>query len=542
MKTTITLRSLALFAATLALVWPLATISLAADPTGGKIKHILILMLENRSFDSYLGQLATKGVYQRPSDTGCDYASGANCTHTEVDGLDCTVDSSNNYSCPNNFNPKGFIGTVGTSSCMPDPNAGNQTAFHDPSYCTADTNHEWDGTHHEFNQCFPAASVGSNDGFYVQNLTAVDRLMTDGLRTQPERTMGFYDNTDLPFYYSLADQVAIGDRYFCSILGPTIPNRMYLMAATSFGHIHTTNDLVPPPGGNTPVTGNIFKSLNAANVTWKNYFHDVPQAGLFDVKDASPTHFADINELFIDLATPAETDALGPVAPLPQVAFIDPPFTQPQVILPDASLNFFSGDEHPPKDIQFGQQLAARVVNAVLSSPHYADTVLFITYDEHGGFYDHVPPPLAPDPGDGHLPGDCPDSSFGLLAPTGDPLDAVRAPLAAQYKANFCKGSGEGLTIPFNHLGIRVPFYVVSPYAKRHYVSHTVLDHTSLLRFIEERFGLGVLTARDAAANLPLDVFDFETQNVTPVTLTQPGLPKLDPLLDPHCYEGVELF
>src|ERR1700745_1060985 len=88
-----------------ALVLPLATRSIAADPTGGKINHILILMLENRSFDSYLGQLPTKGVYQRPSVTGCDYASGTNCTHTEVDGLDCTVDSANNYTCTNS-NPK----------------------------------------------------------------------------------------------------------------------------------------------------------------------------------------------------------------------------------------------------------------------------------------------------------------------------------------------------------------------------------------------------------------------------------------------------
>jgi phospholipase C len=119
----------------------------------------------------------------------------------------------------------------------------------------------------------------------------------------------------------------------------------------------------------------------------------------------------------------------------------------------------------------------------------------------------------------------------------------VTAPLADQYKANFCKGAEEAaLKIPFNRLGFRVPFYVISPYAKRHYVSHTVLDHTSLLRFVEERFGLGTLTARDAAANIPFDVFDFSNQNLTPVTLTQPGLPKVDPLLDPHCYEGVELF
>ena len=540
MKPISTIRSLALFAAALALWSPRAV--LAADPTGGKINHIIILMLENRAFDSYLGQLATKGVYAPCTDDGPTPA----CGNDAVNGLSCTVDSANNYACTNS-NPKGFTG-LGTASCAPDSSAGTQTVFHDPSYCTADTNHEWVGTHHEFNECNPTSATGMNDGFYVQNEnngrnTTIDMLTGMLSRSDPTRTLGFYDDTDLPFYYSLAGTFAIGDRYFCSILGPTIPNRMYLMAGTSFGHVHTVPDLLPPPGGNTPTTGNVFKSMNAKGVTWKDYFHDIPQAGLFDVRDALPTHFADINELFLDLASPAETDALGPLAPLPQVSFVDPPFTQPQVVIPDASLNVFSSDEHPPKDIQFGQQLAARVVNAVLSSPHYADTVLFITYDEHGGFYDHVPPPSAPDPNDGILPGDCPASSFGLLAPTGTPLDGVTGPIADQYKANFCKGPEEpALKIPFDHLGIRVPFYVISPYAKRHYVSHTILDHTSLLHFVEERFGLPTLTARDAAANLPLDVFDFSQQNLSPVTLTQPGIPKLDPLLDPHCYEGVELF
>src|SRR5205814_1898889 len=143
--------------------------------------------------------------------------------------------------------------------------------------------------HHEFNQCDPTGTVGLQDGFYVQNLRATDRLMTDGVRTEARRTLGFYDDTDLAFYYSLADQFAIGDRYFCSLLGPTIPNRMFLIAATAFGHIHTAssnaqsggNDLVPPPGGYTPTTGTIFDRLDASGVTWKDYFHDLPQAGLF---------------------------------------------------------------------------------------------------------------------------------------------------------------------------------------------------------------------------------------------------------------------
>ena len=527
MKTKNSVRWIAIVAASLSLLF--ARSLLAADPTGGKINHILILMLENRTFDSYLGQLGNKPGFYKPCK---DDSPTPACANDEVNGLDCTVDARNNYTCTNS-NPKNFLDPLGPS-CTPDETAGIQTVFHDPSYCTADTDHSWVGTHHEFNQCDPAGTVGLSDGFYFQNRNATDRLMTDGVRAQPERALGFYDDTDFPFYYSLASTFAIGDRYFCSLLGQTIPNRMYLLAGTSFGHMQTAPDILPPPGGYTPQTGNIFKSLNAKGITWKDYFHDVPQAGVMDNRDATPDHYADINELFIDLATPGETDGLGKLAPLPQVAFIDPPFTQPQVVLPDAYLNVFSSDEHPPKDVQFGQQLAARIVNAVLSSPHYADTVLFITYDEHGGFYDHVAPPAVPDP-DGILPGDCPFPTFGPIVPS--------SPIAVQWKTIFCAQPEEAdLKIPYDRLGFRVPFYVVSPYARRHYVSHTVLDHTSLLRFVEERFGLGTLTARDAAANLPLDVFDFGNQNLSPVTLTQPGIPKLDPLLDPHCYEGVEVF
>ncbi len=131
-------------------------------------------------------------------------------------------------------------------------------------------------------------------------------------------------------------------------------------------------------------------------------------------------------------------------------------------------------DEHPPGDMQLGQAFVAKVVDAVMHSPQWAHTAIFITYDEHGGYYDHVPPPKACVPDD--------------LAPK---LEAKDPPGA------------------FDRFGFRVPLIVVSPYAKRHYVSHVVVGHTSILRFVEARFGLPAMTRRDANADPLYDLFDF---------------------------------
>ena len=150
---------------------------------------------------------------------------------------------------------------------------------------------------------------------------------------------------------------------------------------------------------------------------------------------------------------------------LPQVSFIDPLFTGDKNV---------ENDEHPPSNVQVGQRFVYKIVNHLTKSPSWHDSVLFVTYDEHGGFYDHVAPPAAVPP-DG-------------IAPMLQPGDTVAG---------------------FDNLGIRVPTVVVSPFSKPHYVSHTVYDHTSILRFIEKRFNLPTLTARDAAANDMLDMFLF---------------------------------
>src|SRR6185295_9663823 len=149
---------------------------------------------------------------------------------------------------------------------------------------------------------------------------------------------------------------------------------------------------------------------------------------------------------------------------LPQVSYVDP-------ALVGGELN----DEHPPKNVQKGQAFVASVVNAVMASPQWSSTVLFITYDEHGGFFDHVPPPAA-----------ClPDA----IPPALRPDDVPGA---------------------FDNYGIRVPFVAVSPFSRKGFVSHKVYDHTSVLRFVETRFDLPALTRRDANADPMLDLFDFE--------------------------------
>lgn len=376
------------------------------------IEHVIVLMQENRSFDSYFGRLSSSGL-------------------ADVDGL------------PANASNPASDGTA-----VP--------AFHQTRYCTVDTNHEWTGSHLEFDD-------GKNDGFVQVN-------DPDG-----QRAMGYYDETDLPFYYDVAKTFAIADRYFCSLLGPTYPNRFYLLTGTSFGHVR--NDMMT--GGFKQRT--IFDTLDDNHISWKVYYGDVPFVYLFHIK--TPGNRVKFEQFARDAAA----------GTLPQVAFIDPAFST--IAGPET-------DEHPPSNIQVGQQLVSGVVQTLLHSSAWPTSALFLTYDENGGFYDHVAPPPACVPDD--------------IEPMADPTDP-------------------NTTFPaqFDRYGFRVPLVVVSPYAKPGFVSHTVYDHTSILRFIETRFDLPALTNRDANADPMLDLFDFST----PRLLNPPSLSEapIDPVRQQQC-------
>jgi phospholipase C len=325
------------------------------------------------------------------------------------------------------------------------------------------------------------------------------------------------------------------------VLGPTFPNRSYSLAATSFGHL-TTNDEIPPLGGYKPLTGTIFDLLDAHAVTWANYFQDLPAGGSFRLftLTAHDPHFLPY-ALFL-----GQVSGVPGLPALPQVSFVDPNF------------GFFAraaeNDEHPPADIQRGQAFLSQLVNAVRNGPYWKDTIIFITYDEHGGFYDHVKPPRAPQGGartpDDIAPGQCADASFppasaqpgagaqcstNQVNPAGNSV-ATAAALCPAFAANPT-GPFPKECASFDQLGFRVPFIAVSPFAKPRYVSHAVSDHTSVLALIEKRFMVPFnqdgdnhphLTRRDQFADTLEDMFDFENSPSLNTTIGAAGPPAND--------------
>jgi phospholipase C len=319
----------------------------------------------------------------------------------------------------------------------------------------------------------------------------------------------------------LAANFAVNDRYFSSMLGPTFTNRSFFMAATSFGHL-TTNDEIPPPGGYKPITGTIFDLLDKNRISWADYFQDAPQGASFRLFGATGVdpHFLPL-QVFL-----AQAGGVPGVGPLPQVAFVDPNFGLFGTKL--------ENDEHPPTDIQRGQAFVSQVVNAVRNGPFWQDSVIFITYDEHGGYYDHVAPPEARQgharTPDGISPGQCADlSNPPFSQQPGGGAECAQNPFSTTDTSVkdaelLCPAMAANPTGPypeacasFDQLGFRVPFMAVSPFSRPHYVSHTVGDHTSLLAFIEKRFlsfddenGRIHLTKRDQHANTLEDMFDFE--------------------------------
>jgi phospholipase C len=447
-----------------------------------RVNHIIIVMQENHSFDNYFGALAyAPGSPYRNGNGPC-----SDTDHSCVDGLTCSKTS----------------GILQCTNSNADEYGVAVTAFKATTRCVMpDLDHSWLGTHREINLDNPnqALEHALNNGFVWQN----NFLHQVALPESPadDQTMSFYDWEDLPFYYELAEKFAISDRQFSSVLGPTLPNRSYLLTATSFGL--TANEFTPP-GGYKPITGTIFDLLNAHQVSWADYFEDGAQDTIF-VPD--PAHN-------LPLATFFE-QAAG-VGTLPQVAWIDPAFSTSATILED--------DEHPPSDIQRGQSHISEVVNAVRNGPHWEDSIIFITYDEHGGFYDHVHPPPARQDGDrtpdGIFPGQCRTPAALQSSTASESCSNFGAASQAAAEA-LCPALANNPLGPFpadcaafDQLGVRVPLIAISPFSKPGYVSHVVGDHASLLAFIEKRFLDALksphLTKRDAYANNLEDLFNFK--------------------------------
>jgi phospholipase C len=290
--------------------------------------------------------------------------------------------------------------------------------------------------------------------------------------------MGYWTGEDLPFLYSMASVFPIADRWFQSLLGQTDPNRRYLVAATSSGMTDdisisklSTDNLVQDAMLATP-TPTIFDLLSAFGISWTDYAASYPlgtSADLYPVFDAglAVSGRKPLAQFFADAAA----------GKLPAYSLVEP--------------DFGTQSQENPQNMVVGDAFLSQVVNALGDTAAWERTLFILTYDEHGGYYDHVPPPVA-------------------LAP--DPLPPIVA-------------TGESTYEGFERYGFRVPSLVVSPYAKRNYVSHVVYDHASVLALVERKWNLPALTFRDANANDLTDLLELGA--LAERSPTFPTLPKL---------------
>ena len=384
------------------------------------IEHVIVLMMENHSYDNFFGLLGR----------GDGFPLGRNGRPIAVN---------------------------------PYPNGQLQHAFRMPTTCqlSSTPSQEWLASHTAWNN-------GRNDGFVRAPVSVTDSTIVGGV------AMGYWTGDDLPFTYSLARTFPVGDRWFCSLLGQTFPNRRYLIAGTSAG---MTDDgglselLIPVPAPN----GTIFNLLDNHGIGWENYVSSYPTGAtpeLFLANDAIPEalHHKAFDGFFADAAD----------GTLPSFSFLDP--------------SYDTQSQENPQNIVVGEALLAQVVHAVGSSPLWHKTVLLVMYDEHGGYYDHVPPPPAIPP---------------------DGIPPVVQPGEETYEG-------------FARYGFRVPSVVVSPYARRDHVSHMLYDHTSVLAFVERKWNLPALTYRDANAN---DLTDF--LDLGALRAGRPTFAQLPPLAAP---------
>jgi phospholipase C len=371
-----------------------------------QIDHVVVLMLENRSFDCMLGRLY-------PQDP--DYQ-----------GL--TLNESNTYASTT-YPVWNDSGMSADTACIPTP---------DPGESFIDMNEQLFGGP-------PAPAAAPMSGFAANYATQPPSK--DGPFI-PANVMHYFSPEQVPMISTLAKAFGVCDQWHASAPCQTWPNRFFAHTGTALGHVDNHTFPIPYPAPS------IFRRLRDNGKTWRVYFHDMPQSGLLrDIWLYALFHFKGFHQFLADAHTGS----------LPNYSFIEPRY------FTDLFLNNIPNDEHPPHNVVYGEQLIAAVYNAVRSSPCWKSTLLIITCDEHGGCYDHVPPPAAVPP---------------------DPYN--------QY------GFG------FDRYGVRVPAVIVSPYVPPgskirpppNADGNTYpFDHTSIIATVRNLFGLGApLTARDAIA------------------------------------------
>ena len=362
-------------------------------PSRTPVKHIVCLMMENRSVDHYLGWYGTENpefdAHQDASFVDLRKGADGPLVATEDWGRDGRDD----------YHGRGF----------------------------EDPNHGWTGGRHQRNG-------GACDG-WLDPRTGNDEL-----------ALATYEAHDIPVWAQLTRGWQTYDRWFCSLLGPTQPNRYYWYSGTASG---LKDNSLPPEFASTHPEWTagwdwptVWDVCDWAGVTNAYYYSSLPETAFWGGRHLHRTHH--IAEFFLACELGA----------LPQVSFVDPWFVAPGGL---------ANDDHPLADIRLGQQLLSDIVQAFTSSRHYREGALVITYDEWGGFWDHVDPPrVADDHGTPDDPGGQDD---------------------------------------FSQLGFRIPSTIVSPWTRSHRVDHTVYEHSSTLRFICDNWGIKYPTKRVQSTN-----------------------------------------
>ncbi len=459
-----------------------------------QIRHIVVLMMENHSYDNYLGMLNGRG-----------------------EGFPLGPDGK----------PEAANRDAGGELVRAHHQPSTAQWPHLPSQSWHATHLQWGGGNcdgfvtsaqlvlSENDSASARADAGSGRGSGTGSGPAVAAVTTG---------MGYWTEDDLPFYYGLARTFPLADHWFSSCLGPTFPNRRFLIAGTAHGLIDDSpSDLL-----DYPPAGTIFDMLTRHGISWANYHpvaadasgltryaHHKRKMARRRLASASRSFRSVTHGVQKDLQFTADVFPFGIGKYMQHVRQTSQFFTDADDgTLPAFSIvdpDFTAYSEENPQDIRKGESFAAEVISRVMHGKGWPHTLLIWVYDEHGGYYDHVPPPAAvpPDDVEGRSLIGSPTRLQTLLRPF--------FPGMVKDEENLTEGPHR-----YDRYGFRVPAVIVSPFARPDYVCTEVLDHTSVLKLVEQKWNLPALTARDAAARAPLDALDFTRP---PAFLVPPSLP-----------------
>jgi phospholipase C len=403
---------------------PGTTLPTLPPPSLTGIQHVVVVMMENRSFDHFLGWLPGANGMQ----AGLTYYDSNGVPHT-------TSPLSPNY-----------------QGC----------GFTDP-------NHSYEGGRVEYN-----GSITSEDG-------PCNGFRFNGANPDDDFSIGYYGQSDLPFLGPAALAWTLSDNYFAGIMAETYPNRFHMHAAQT-DRLHNTTTISTLP--------TIWDNLASHGLSGRYYYSDIPFLALWGSK------YLGISVPFADFLADAAAGELS------TVSYIDPRFEDEN--------SGTSGDDHDHADIRNGEAFLNQVYNAVTTSPNWPSTVLIINYDEWGGFFDHVPPPLAPIPTATQIASESTSTDgTGFLPPNSTTLDG--------------------------RLGFRTPNLLISPWSPRGTITHTQFDHTSILKMIAWRWSLPYLTVRDQTANNIALALDFTNKDLSYPTFLVPSGPDPDDTYPSPC-------